>query len=168
VFKFNMGDSDRWIKWTGTRVNVGGDIIATGNIEGGAVSGFVAENDSTYTGDGIIGLSNIEVQSEFNGVLLIGMVAIGLPAVTGSTGYTAYIPIVYYDEANPAMSETRSYAVHYSSDLWSMGQLSLWRTAPSNVLLWSTYVRVLDPVYMIYYNGYPQPGATLSAMVSKR
>jgi len=78
--KVNIGDADKYIKWTGSTLAVGGDIIATGNIQGHAISQMqVDTNSSLYTALSFLQtwvilceISMTVEDSQSSGVLLTG------------------------------------------------------------------------------------------------
>ncbi len=55
VPKVNIGDANKWIRWTGATLDIGGDIVATGNILGNAVSQTVV--DTNVSGVNLTGYS---------------------------------------------------------------------------------------------------------------
>lgn len=81
-YKFDIGNSTKYLRWDGTNLTVGGDIIATGNLQNGAVSAvdydytagttfgsttwtdLTGAADITYGGTGVVlveGLAQIEL-----------------------------------------------------------------------------------------------------------
>jgi len=113
--KVNIGDNTHWLKWTGYALSIGGDIIATGNIQGNAVSQMLVDTNSSnymaltsFFGTWLI-LASITMtvdDSDGSGVLLTGSTT-----VYGSAGHRP-IFVQWVDETPGVGSPTYQLGIH--------------------------------------------------------
>jgi hypothetical protein len=122
AYTLNIGDATKFLKWSGTALTVGGDIIATGNINDNAITQTVSSASSgvsiTTAGGKTLAGYSCQVTLYMNDAVGSGTITIsnGTDAATlgysqyGAQGDTIKIPVAGFVVA-PAGTATKTYTV---------------------------------------------------------
>jgi len=127
TYGINIGDSSNYLKWNGSSLLVGGNIIATGNINVNAITNSVSSASSsvaitTLGGKTLAGFS-CQITMNLNDTIGSGTVTISNGSDSASLQYSQYgnqgdsikIPVAGF-VTRSASSSTKTYTVSKSGD----------------------------------------------------